>query len=114
MAWNNAIGARFFNQDRGGVRVFLYVTTEVVAEVGAPHNADLSDFVAAVKAGPPRNTRHGWGICQQALQVMEDWRHEDWSTRRIWLTSLFLFSRILSRSRIRPVFVLPRPEAGSR
>ncbi len=74
MAWNNAIGARFFNQDRGGARVFLYATTEVVAEVGAPHNADLNDFVAAVKAGPPGNTRHGWGICQQALQVTEDWR----------------------------------------
>jgi hypothetical protein len=50
------------------------VTTEVVAEVGAPHNADLSDLVAAVKAGPPGNTRHGWGICQQALQVTENWR----------------------------------------
>lgn len=74
MAWNDAIGARFFNQDRGGVRVFLYVTTDVVAEVGAPNNADLRDFVAAVKAGPPWNTRHGRGICQQALQAMEGWR----------------------------------------
>jgi hypothetical protein len=74
MAWNNAIGARFFNQDRGGTRVFLYVTTEVVAEVGAPHNADLSDFVAAVKVGPPWITWRGRGICQQALQATEDWR----------------------------------------
>jgi hypothetical protein len=70
MAWNNAIGARFFNPDRAGSRVFLYVTTEVVAEVGAPHNADLSDFVAAVKTGPPWITWRGRGICQQALQAM--------------------------------------------
>jgi len=74
MAWNNAIGARFFNQDRAGSRVFLYVTKEVVAEIGGAHDADLNDFVAAVKAGPPWNTRHGRGVCQQALQAEKDWR----------------------------------------
>jgi hypothetical protein len=30
MAWNDAIGARFFKSDRAGSRVFLYVTKEVV------------------------------------------------------------------------------------
>ncbi|HMP90812.1 MAG TPA: hypothetical protein PJ991_11465 [Kiritimatiellia bacterium] len=75
MSWNNAIGARFFNQDRAGSRVFLYVTTEVIVEVGAPFNADLSDFVAAVKTGHQEwITRHNQSICQQALQVMENWR----------------------------------------
>lgn len=74
LEWNDAIGARFFNPDRSGARVFLYVTTEVVTEIGAPYEADLSDFVTAVKAGPPWNTRHGWGICQQALQALEGWR----------------------------------------
>jgi len=74
MAWNDAIGARFFNPDRSGVRVFLYVTTEVVTEVGASHDAGLNDFVTAVKAGPTWITRHGRGICQQALQALENWR----------------------------------------
>jgi hypothetical protein len=77
MAWNDAIGRRFFNPDRAGTRVFLYVTKEVVAEIGAPHDADLNDFVAAVKGGPPWNTRHGWGLCQQAVQAMEGWRHRN-------------------------------------
>jgi hypothetical protein len=74
LAWNDAIGARFFNPDRSGVRVFFYVTTDVVNEIGAPDNADLEDFLAALKTGPPWNTRHGRGICQQALQALEDWR----------------------------------------
>lgn len=75
MAWNNAIGARFFNPDRAGSRVFLYVTREVIAEVGAPHGGDLNDFVAAVKIGPRQwITRHKQGICQHALQAMEGWR----------------------------------------
>ena len=74
LAWNNAIGRRFFNSDRSNARVFLYVTTDVITEIGAPHDADLSNFKAAVKSGPPWNTRHGRGICQQALQAFEDWR----------------------------------------
>jgi len=77
LAWNDAIGARFFNPDRSGARVFLYVTTDVVTEIGAPHDADLNDFIAAVKTGPPWNTRHGRGICQQALQSLEGWRNRN-------------------------------------
>jgi hypothetical protein len=77
LAWNDAIGARFFNSERSGVRVFLYVTTDVVTEIGAPHEADCNDFIAAVKTGPPWNTRHGKGICQQALQALDDWRNRN-------------------------------------
>ena len=75
MAWNDAIGTRFFNPDRAGSRVFLYVTKEVVADIGAHHDADLNDFVAAVRTGPKQwITRHKQGICQHALQVTKDWR----------------------------------------
>jgi len=74
LSWNNAIGERFFNSDRSGVRVFLYVTIDVINEVGAPHGVDSDDFIAAVKAGPPWNSRHGQSICQQALQAYEAWR----------------------------------------
>ena len=77
LAWNNAIGARFFNPDRSGVRIFLYVTTDVVTEIGAPYGIDLNDFIAAVKTGPPWNTRHGRSICQQALQTLENWRNRN-------------------------------------
>lgn len=74
LSWNKRIGLRFFNPDRSGTRVFLYVTADVIAEVGAPFDADLKDFLVAVKTGPSWNTRHGRGICQQALQALEAWR----------------------------------------
>lgn len=74
LAWNDAIGVRFFNPDRSAVRVFLYVTTDVVTEVGASHNVDIDDFIVAVKTGPPWNSRQGRGICQQALQALDNWR----------------------------------------
>ena len=72
--WNNAISVRFFNPDKGGMRVLLFVTSDVINEVGMPDNSDLEDFVSAVKAGPPWITRHGQSICQQALQALENWR----------------------------------------
>lgn len=74
LSWNNAIGERFFNPDRSGARVFLYVTISVINEIGAPHGLNKDDFLAAVKTGPPWNSRHGWSICQQALQTYEAWR----------------------------------------
>ena len=56
------------------MRVFLYVTTEIINEVGAPYESDLTDFITAVKTGPPWITRHGQSVCQQALQACEEWR----------------------------------------
>jgi hypothetical protein len=72
--WNEAIGKHFFNADRSGSRVFLYVTTEVLNEIGEPYNADIDDFIAAVRQGPPWEVRPGVGICQQALHTIDRWR----------------------------------------
>jgi hypothetical protein len=72
--WNNAIGSRFFNADRSGLRVFLFVTRDVLDDIGEPYNEDADDFIHTVKHGPPWNTRQGRGICQQALQAYDNWR----------------------------------------
>ncbi len=77
MTWNDAIGARFFNPDRSGLRVFFYITTDVVNEIGEPSDAGLKDFRVAVKTGPPWNTWHGYGICYQALQTSKGWRNRN-------------------------------------
>jgi hypothetical protein len=74
LEWNNAIGTRFFNPDRSGARVFLYVTNDIINEMGAPHGIGLSEFVSEVKAGPPWNTCQTKGICRQALQAFSNWR----------------------------------------
>lgn len=77
LAWNDGIGAHFFNPDRSYARVFLYVTKELLTDIGALHHADLNDFIAALKTGPPWDTRHGRSICQQALQALEGWRNRN-------------------------------------
>jgi hypothetical protein len=77
LAWNNAIGEHFLNPDRAGHRVFLYITTDVIAGIGARYGVDLADFILAVKTGPPWNTRQARGICQQALQALDNWRKRD-------------------------------------
>ncbi len=74
LEWNDAVGRRFFNPDRSGTRVFLFVTTEVLSDIGASHGVGVDDFTKAVRVGPPWVTRHRQGICQQALQSLDGWR----------------------------------------
>jgi hypothetical protein len=72
LAWNDAIASRFFNPDRAGEPVFLFVTDEILAEVGQQLGESPDEFIAAILAGPPGTTRSGH--CQRALQVGENWR----------------------------------------
>ena len=74
LEWNDAIGDHFFNPDKSGMRIFIYVTKDTITEIGESRNADFNDFIAAVKIGPPWITRHGQSICQQALQAYDNWR----------------------------------------
>ena len=71
LSWNDLIAGHFFQPEMAGRRVYLFVTEDVLREVGGAE-ADVSDFISAVKAGPPNVTRQG--LCQRALQIMEGWR----------------------------------------
>lgn len=79
LKWNDLIGERFFNTDRSGTRVFLYVTTDVLNEIGRPFEVGCDDFIAAVKTGPHWNSRQNRSISQQALQALDNWRTRDLS-----------------------------------
>jgi len=70
LGWNDAIARHFFRPENAGRTVFLYVTHDVIAEIG--QGEGVSDFVAAMQAGPPWKTRTG--LCQRALQAMRGWR----------------------------------------
>ena len=72
LTWNDAIASRFFNPDRAGEPVYLFVTQEVLAEIGQQLGQSPDEFVAAVRAGPSDVTRSGH--CQRALQVAGGWR----------------------------------------
>ena len=70
--WNDRITAHFFRPEHEGLRIFLYVTPDVLGEI-AGSDAAVDDFVTAVKSGPPGTTRQG--LCQRALQTFEQWRN---------------------------------------
>jgi hypothetical protein len=71
LSWNDSLGREFFRPSNAGRRVFLYVTKELIDRIGAKTDA-VNDLVAATAIGPPWVTRRG--LCQRALQAMEDWR----------------------------------------
>lgn len=51
LTWNEEIAAHFFNERMAGRKVYLYVTEELLEEIGKPHGCSLIDFIAAVKKG---------------------------------------------------------------
>ena len=71
VTWNDRVAAHFFKPEHEALRIFLYVTPEVLAEISGS-DGGVPDFVAAVKSGPPGTTRQG--LCQRALQTFEQWR----------------------------------------
>lgn len=73
LAWNDALTGRFFHPGASGQQVYLYVTEDVIVEVGdSLGGGAIDEFIAAVRAGPPGVTRAGH--CQRALQVALGWR----------------------------------------
>jgi hypothetical protein len=72
--WNDRIASHFFRPEMAGRRVHLFVTEELISELGYP-TAGVEDFIEAAKIGPQWVTRQG--ICQKALQSMHDWRNRD-------------------------------------
>jgi hypothetical protein len=70
LTWNDGIAAHFFRPEHAGRTIYLYVTEDVIEEVGG--KGSLDDFVHAMKVGPVWATRQG--LCQKALQAMQGWR----------------------------------------
>lgn len=75
LRWNDALAARFFNSESAGQPVYLFVTPDVVSEVGAQFREGFDHFIAAVREGPPGATRTGH--CQRALQIAAGWRERN-------------------------------------
>jgi hypothetical protein len=72
LEWNDALAAHFFRPGKAGQPVNLYTNEELISELGRPIGSGVSDFVSAVKQGPPWATRDGLG--QRAIQALEGWR----------------------------------------
>src|SRR3989442_7338654 len=72
LSWNDMVAAKFFATDMKDRRVYLYITSDVIREVGKPANAGVPDFTAAIKKGPSWVT--SGGICDRAQQCLHGWR----------------------------------------
>lgn len=71
LTWNDRLASHFFRQEHEGCRIFLYVTSDILAEIAGRDDA-VQDYVTAIKNGPPGSTRQG--LCQRGLQTLERWR----------------------------------------
>lgn len=49
LKWNDAIARHFFNRDRAGEAIWLYVNDELISELGARLGGDRTSFVEAVQ-----------------------------------------------------------------
>ena len=72
LEWNDCIANRFFQPEMAGRPVHLFVTEELIEELGTETGDGLQDFILAIKSGPPWATRQG--LCQKAHQSLENWR----------------------------------------
>jgi hypothetical protein len=70
--WNDSIGARFFSPEMKDRRVHLYVTADMIREIGKLSDAGLTDFLAAVQKGP-QWVMYG-NICERAYECFSGWR----------------------------------------
>jgi len=76
LEWNDIIAKNFFNEEKAGKEVLLYVNEDIINGLGKRAGCGIDDFVTSLKNGPPGTTRSGF--CQKSLQVMESWRQRDY------------------------------------
>lgn len=72
LEWNNLIAKHFFNEEKAGKEVLLYVNDEILKEIG--RGAGVDDFIKSIKTGPQWASHSS--ICQKALQAFEGWRRK--------------------------------------
>src|SRR5688572_2573345 len=74
LQWNDAIAAAFFRPEMAGRDVLLSVTHDQVRALG--RGDDVGRFINAVAQGPPWADSN-LGLCQKALQALDDWRERN-------------------------------------
>lgn len=70
--WNHLISERFFNKEMAGKEVLLYVTKDILNQLGADTGENFEAFIRCIKEGPSDSVRQG--ICQKALWCYDDWK----------------------------------------
>lgn len=69
--WNTAIAHHFFNVDKGGNEVLLFVNEKEINVIGSMKKSRVTDFIGAMKTEAESTKGH---VCKRALQLFEGWR----------------------------------------
>ncbi len=75
IGWNNAVAAHFFNTQSAHRPVHLYVTQELLNEIGRPHGCDSSSFIQQVLVGPGWISDGRLSLCGKAYRTYDGWRN---------------------------------------
>ena len=70
--WNDALAARFFNEEMAGHNVHLYVNQGLVAEIGQGLPG-AGDFRSAVAGIPQATNLNGERVCDRAIREFQRW-----------------------------------------
>ena len=71
--WNDALAARFFNEEMAGRNVHLYVNQGLVTEIGQVLPG-AGDFRSAVARSPQAGAFNGERVCARAIREFRSWR----------------------------------------
>ena len=71
--WNDALAARFFNEEMAGRNVHLYVNQDLIEEIGQGL-PEAVDFRSAVGGHPQAANFNGERICERAYREFRRWR----------------------------------------
>ena len=75
LQWNDTLAAHFFNAEMSGRSVHLDVNQNLISELELELEPEAGTFISAIKSGPP--WAHRRGICQRALEALQDWRYRN-------------------------------------
>lgn len=73
--WNDTLASHFFNESMSGQPVNLFVTRELIQDIGRDRRLHLPDFIEAVNNGP-KWAPHG-RICEKASAILDNWRRRN-------------------------------------
>lgn len=93
--WNKLIAEHFFRPEMAGRRVYLYVTTDQIDEIGRSKGADFNNFIKAIKTGRVKGTDKN--ICQQALDSLDYSKYRDRQGIPQYIGYLALFVLVASK-----------------
>jgi hypothetical protein len=70
--WNDLIAGYFFRPEHFGERVYLFVTSDLLSELGRAQNVGHEDFLSTARLGPPG--LGGLNVCEKAERLANNWR----------------------------------------